>query len=208
MSEILKQYHSLQYYVVFATRLINSFIKRGNHSFQVTDEMIGYVTNRLIKAESRYEYDKVKEDKRKKLTPEECRKFYLRMNGIYGIKAYIDDVYKKKKKRVLSTDIPVHIDIDRQNNDLMSELYYELVDCDVEDRLISTEEFEEDRRTLKILMASLTDKQKHAVQQHIFHNKTFEQIGRESNPPTSPQAVSFAYHNALRKMRSLVKNKV
>lgn len=198
-------FHSLEYYTIFAEKLIRTYIKRYNKSFKPPDDMIGYVTHRLIKAEEKYKYLLTTEKNKANKTQEQCRSHFLRMHGIFGIRAYLNNINKKKHRHILSTDI--NTDMDR---DFVSEVYV----CDhnvlPEDNVIRNEVLNEKKNFVNLLLNSsgLTEKQKHAVKSHIFDNKTFEKIGAESNPPITAQAVSYAYQTAIAKMRSVIKNKV
>lgn len=198
-------YRSLNYYTEFAERLIYAYIKRFDQKFEVSDEMIGYVTNRLIKADANYRLDKVNEKRRSGRTDDDCRKYFLRMHGIYGIRAYLHHAKNNKKKHILSTDIDSRIEAN-----FLANLYVSNSQSMPESQLTDTETNKEKERMINVLLHSsnLTPKQRHAVESHIFHKKTFEQIAAESNPPVSSQAVHVAYHAALNKMRAMVKNAV
>ena len=196
-----KTYRSLEYYTSFAEKLIYSYIKKNNQNFDPPNDMVGYVTNRLIKAEGKYDYNRVTDKCKLGRSEEECRKYFLRMHGIYGIRAYINGLTKKNNKFILSTDMNNKLD-----KDFLSQIYISNQNSSPD----SEKSNDEQRSLVNILINSsdLTDKQKHAVCSHIFEQKTFEQIGLERDPPVTAQAINYAYQEALKKMRSVVKNKV
>ena len=189
-------YMSLEYYTKFAERLINKFMRVNDYEFQPTDEMIGYIVRRMIRAEEKYDYSLVKESNKRNRTEEECRKYYLRMEGIYGIRAYMNSCKKKKNNAILATDIDY-----KQDTNILSNIYVNYK------HMNHNEHYIDDKRIVEILLenSKLTDKQKLAIVGHAIDGKTFETISAECDPPVSPQAISSAYQTALQKLRKLIK---
>ena len=164
--------------------------------------MVGYVAHRLMKAEEKYKYSLVSEKCKSGKTEDQCRTHYLRMWGIFGIRAYISNINKKKFRPILSTDMQ-----DDLEYDFLSQFYVSNRQEYPEDNINNGEAEEEKKNLINILLSSsnLTPKQKHAVQEHVFKKKSFEKIASELDPPVTAQVVSYAYQSAIAKMRSMVK---
>lgn len=199
-----KSYRPLKFYISFAKRLIYKYMVIKNIDFKPDDAFIGYVAYRIMVADSKYDYNKVSQKCRHGRTDEECKKYYLRMYGIYGIRTYLDRIFKNVKNHtILSTDLSHNQKIDMLN------IYATDNNTAMTDSL-SNQEYDDIRRNIDVLLHSsnLTKKQIEAVQQHIFESKTFQKIASEQNPPVKAQAISDAFQRAVCKMRNNVKNKV
>lgn len=195
-------FRSLEYYTIFAERLIRAYNQRYNKHVNPTDEMVGYVAHRLMKAEEKYKYALVSDKCKSGKTEDQCRTHYLRMWGIFGIRAYISNINKRKFRPILSTDMQ-----DDLEYDFLNQFYVSNRQKYPEDNINNGEVAEEKKNLINVLLNSsnLTPKQKHAVEEHVFKKKSFEKIASELDPPVTAQAVSYAYQSAIAKMRSMVK---
>jgi hypothetical protein len=187
----------LGFYLLFSEKLINSFSKKYKLSIDISEDFISYVAHRIMKGDMGFDMDKVSAKSKLNKTKEECHKHYLRQCGIFGIKAYMTNMKKKKKSVRFSEILPSNKGIDSYLNLTVSESPLERL-CDKEDKaeIVSLV-------NLLVHSSGLTTNEAHIIKRHFYDGKSFADIARENR--VAPQAINLSYQNALNKMSDMVK---
>lgn len=189
----------LEFYLKFSEKLIKSFSKKSVGYIDISEDFISYVAHRIMKGDAGFTMEKVSARSKLNKTPEQCYKHYLRQCGIFGIKAYISDLKKKKQKSKLCfSDITISRNLDSYLNlSSSSNPLEELCRKEVE---------KETSNFINVLVHSsgLTGNEADIIKRYIYEGKTFADIARENN--VTPQAINLSYQNAISKMSEMVKH--
>ena len=186
----------LKYYLDFSEKLIKSYSKIYKRKLDISEDFISYVAHRMIKGDMRFDVDKIS-DRHKDKPIDVARSFYLRQQGIFGIKAYLSSLNNRKRNCYNFSDIE-NSSINSDSFDVGSYLNI-YKDSSILEDLCDKEEQEHTMNYLNILVNSsgLTKNEMNVISQ-ICKGKNMSDIARENN--VSPQAINISYQKALKKM--------
>ncbi len=196
--------HGLDFYLIFAIKLIKKWKKVTGYKFYISDEAIGGVANALIKSELTFDLDKIPEDRRKFKTDEELMKAYMLSNGIRYIQQFASRNHKRKKSRktlVLSTDI-------KAGKDYKTRDPFDYTSCrntqheSVLDDFINQENREKNYKSYEINLviesAGLTELEKKIIYMRYWDGLSLAKIDRLNN--TSHNAAFDTCERAKKKI--------
>ncbi len=200
--------HGLDFYLVFAIKLIKKWKRVTGYKFDINNEAIGGVVHALIKSELTFDLDKIPEDRRKLKTNEELIKAYMLSNGIRYIQQFASRDHKRKKskkKLVLATDI-------QHGKNYTIKQHFDYTSCrnikheSVLDSVIDKENYEKNYKSHEIQLviesAKLTRLEKDTIQKRYWDGMTIKKIADFYN--TTPQNVFITCERAKKKIEKAI----
>lgn len=169
-----KQFESLDTYITLAKKIVSKFAPTFYSGLRkellCNEDAIADIASALMTADWKWDKDRTGFDGKSK-----TRYSYRNQCGIWAIKTYISNKYKKKNNTLSIDNI--------SNNDIKT------FASSIEDRspsdpseILSNEEQKENlRTTVSQLLNSeiLSDKQRNQIYQYYFENQTLLQIGKK-----------------------------
>ena len=168
------QFETLDTYTLLAKKVISKFAPTFYTSLKkellLSDDAISDIASALMTADWKLDKNRTGHEGKSK-----TRYSYRNQCGIWAIKTYISNKYKKKNSNYSIDDI--------SNNDLKT-FAANLVDKSISDPYeiaVDKEYHEETRKMIEDLLNShiISSKQKHQIKQYYFENKTLLEIGKE-----------------------------
>lgn len=168
------QFETLDTYTLLAKKVISKFAPTFYTSLKkellLSDDAISDIASALMTADWKWDKNRTGHEGKSK-----TRYSYRNQCGIWAIKTYISNKYKKKNSNYSIDDI--------SNNDLKT-FAANLVDKSISDPYeiaVDKEYHEETRKMIEDLLNShiISSKQKHQIKQYYFENKTLLEIGKE-----------------------------
>lgn len=169
-----QQFETLDTYTLLAKKVISKFAPTFYSSLKKellsSDDAISDIASALMTADWKWDKDRTGHDGKSK-----TRYSYRNQCGIWAIKTYISNKYKKKNTNYSIDNI--------SDNDLKT-FASNLVDKSMSDPYeiaVNKEYHEETRKMINDLLNSdiISNKQKNQIKQYYFENKTLLEIGKE-----------------------------
>ena len=192
-----KQFESLNTYVMLAKKVISKFAPTFYNGLQKellsSEDAISDIASALMTADWKWDKNRTGFNGQSK-----TRYSYRNQCGLWAIKTYVSNKYKKKNKKM---------SIDNISNDDMKTFAANIKDqsiCDPSDILSHKEEKENLGRTIQSLLDSpiLSEKQKNQIYKYYFEDKTLMQIGDEYG--VTREAIRQNIQKGLNKIREYV----
>jgi len=168
------QFETLDTYTLLAKKVISKFAPTFYSSLKKellsSDDAISDIASALMTADWKWDKDRTGHDGKSK-----TRYSYRNQCGIWAIKTYISNKYKKKN---------TNYSIDNINDNDLKTFASNLVDKSMSDPYeiaVNKEYHEETRKMINDLLNSdiVSSKQKNQIKQYYFENKTLLEIGKE-----------------------------
>lgn len=192
-----KQFESLNTYVMLAKKVISKFAPTFYNGLQKellsSEDAISDIASALMTADWKWDKDRKGFNGQSK-----TRYSYRNQCGLWAIKTYVTNKYKKKNKK---------LSIDNITNDDMKTFAVNIKDnslCDPAEILSQKEENENLSKTIGSLLDSpiLSEKQKSQIYKYYFEDKTLMQIGEEYG--VTREAIRQNIQKGLNKIREYV----
>lgn len=189
-----KQFENLSTYVLLAKKIISKFAPTFysglNKELLSNEDAISDIATALMNADWKWDKDRVGYNGQSK-----TRYSYRNQCGIWAIKTYISNKYKKKNQK---------LSIDNISNEDMKTFASNIVDKSMSDpyEIVSAEEEAFNlQNTVKTLLDSdiLSEKQRNQIKKYYFENKTLVQIGHEYG--VTREAIRQNIQKGLNKIR-------
>ena len=189
-----REFENLSTYILLAKKVISKFAPTFysglNKELLSNEDAISDIAAALMNADWKWDKDRVGYNGQSK-----TRYSYRNQCGIWAIKSYISNKYKKKNQK---------LSIDNISNDDMKTFAASIVDksmSDPYDIVSSEEETTNLQNTVKTLLDSdmLSDKQRNQIKKYYFENKTLVQIGDEYG--VTREAIRQNIQKGLNKIR-------
>lgn len=189
-----KQFENLSTYILLAKKVISKFAPQFYNGLQKellsNEDAISDIASALMTADWKWDKDRTGFNGQSK-----TRYSYRNQCGLWAIKTYISNKYKKKNHK---------LSIDNITNDDMKTFASNIKDesfCDPCEILSQKEEEANLKNTIKQLLASplLSEKQKTQIYKYYFEEKTLVQIGNEYG--VTREAVRQNIQKGLNKIR-------
>jgi len=189
-----REFENLSTYILLAKKVISKFAPTFysglNKELLSNEDAISDIAAALMNADWKWDKDRVGYNGQSK-----TRYSYRNQCGIWAIKSYISNKYKKKNQK---------LSIDNISNEDMKTFAASIVDksmSDPYDIVSSEEETTNLQNTVKALLDSdmLSDKQRNQIKKYYFENKTLVQIGDEYG--VTREAIRQNIQKGLNKIR-------
>ena len=189
-----REFENLSTYILLAKKVISKFAPTFysglNKELLSNEDAISDIAAALMNADWKWDKDRVGYNGQSK-----TRYSYRNQCGIWAIKSYISNKYKKKNQK---------LSIDNISNEDMKTFAASIVDksmSDPYDIVSSEEETINLQNTVKTLLDSdmLSDKQRNQIKKYYFENKTLVQIGDEYG--VTREAIRQNIQKGLNKIR-------
>lgn len=189
-----REFENLSTYILLAKKVISKFAPTFysglNKELLSNEDAISDIAAALMSADWKWDKDRVGYNGQSK-----TRYSYRNQCGIWAIKSYISNKYKKKNQK---------LSIDNISNEDMKTFAASIVDksmSDPYDIVSSEEETTNLQNTVKTLLDSdmLSDKQRNQIKKYYFENKTLVQIGDEYG--VTREAIRQNIQKGLNKIR-------
>lgn len=192
-----RQFEDLNTYTLLAKKVISKFAPSFYNGLQkellTNEDAIADIASALMTADWKWDKDRTGFEGKSK-----TRYSYRNQCGLWAIKTYISNKYKKKKAK---------FSIDNISNDDMRTYANNIKDTSVCDpaQIASDKEQSEN---LKIAVESLlnsnilSDKQRHQIYKYYFEEKTLLQIGKEYG--VTREAVRQNIQKGIKKIKEYV----
>ena len=189
-----REFENLSTYILLAKKVISKFAPTFysglNKELLSNEDAISDIAAALMSADWKWDKDRVGYNGQSK-----TRYSYRNQCGIWAIKSYISNKYKKKNQK---------LSIDNISNEDMKTFAASIVDksmSDPYDIVSSEEETTNLQKTVKTLLDSdmLSDKQRNQIKKYYFENKTLVQIGDEYG--VTREAIRQNIQKGLNKIR-------
>lgn len=189
-----KQFENLSTYILLAKKVISKFAPQFYNGLQKellsNEDAISDIASALMTADWKWDKDRTGFNGQSK-----TRYSYRNQCGLWAIKTYISNKYKKKNHK---------LSIDNITNDDMKTFASNIKDesfCDPCEILSQKEEEANLKNTIQQLLASplLSEKQKTQIYKYYFEEKTLVQIGNEYG--VTREAVRQNIQKGLNKIR-------
>jgi RNA polymerase sigma factor (sigma-70 family) len=189
-----KEFENLNTYILLAKKVISKFAPTFysglNKELLSNEDAISDIAAALMNADWKWDKDRVGYNGQSK-----TRYSYRNQCGIWAIKSYISNKYKKKNQK---------LSIDNISNEDMKTFASSIVDKSMSDpyEIVSSEEEATNlQNTVKTLLDSdvLSDKQRNQIKKYYFENKTLVQIGDEYG--VTREAIRQNIQKGLNKIR-------
>ena len=189
-----REFENLSTYILLAKKVISKFAPTFysglNKELLSNEDAISDIAAALMNADWKWDKNRVGYNGQSK-----TRYSYRNQCGIWAIKSYISNKYKKKNQK---------LSIDNISNDDMKTFAASIVDksmSDPYDIVSSEEETTNLQNTVKTLLDSdmLSDKQRNQIKKYYFENKTLVQIGDEYG--VTREAIRQNIQKGLNKIR-------
>ena len=189
-----REFENLSTYILLAKKVISKFAPTFysglNKELLSNEDAISDIAAALMNADWKWDKDRVGYNGQSK-----TRYSYRNQCGIWAIKSYISNKYKKKNQK---------LSIDNISNEDMRTFAASIVDksmSDPYDIVSSEEETTNLQNTVKTLLDSdmLSDKQRNQIKKYYFENKTLVQIGDEYG--VTREAIRQNIQKGLNKIR-------
>jgi len=189
-----REFENLSTYILLAKKVISKFAPTFysglNKELLSNEDAISDIAAALMSADWKWDKDRVGYNGQSK-----TRYSYRNQCGIWAIKSYISNKYKKKNQK---------LSIDNISNEDMKTFAASIVDksmSDPYDIVSSEEETTNLQNTVKALLDSdmLSDKQRNQIKKYYFENKTLVQIGDEYG--VTREAIRQNIQKGLNKIR-------
>ena len=189
-----KQFENLSTYILLAKKVISKFAPQFYNGLQKellsNEDAISDIASALMTADWKWDKDRTGFNGQSK-----TRYSYRNQCGLWAIKTYISNKYKKKNHK---------LSIDNITNDDMKTFASNIKDesfCDPCEILSQKEEEANLKNTIKQLLASplLSEKQKTQIYKYYFEEKTLVQIGNEYG--VTREAIRQNIQKGLNKIR-------
>lgn len=168
------QFETLDTYTLLAKKVISKFAPTFYSSLKKellsSDDAISDIASALMTADWKWDKDRTGHDGKSK-----TRYSYRNQCGIWAIKTYISNKYKKKN---------TNYSIDSINDNDLKTFASNMIDKSMSDPCeiaINKEHHEETRRMIDDLLNSdiISHKQKNQIKQYYFEDKTLLEIGNQ-----------------------------
>lgn len=192
-----RKFEDLNTYVMLAKKVVSkfapSFYSGLSRELLSNEDAISDIASALMTADWKWDKDRTGYNGQKK-----TRYSYRNQCGLWAIKTYISNKYKKKNKK---------LSIDNISNDDMKTYSSNLKDpsmCDPSQILADREEKEFIRKTINQILDSgiLSDKQRNQIKQYYFEDKTLLEIGKAYG--VTREAVRQNIQKGLKRIRNYV----
>jgi len=189
-----REFENLSTYILLAKKVISKFAPTFysglNKELLSNEDAISDIAAALMNADWKWDKNRVGYNGQSK-----TRYSYRNQCGIWAIKSYISNKYKKKNQK---------LSIDNISNEDMKTFSASIVDksmSDPYDIVSSEEETTNLQNTVKTLLDSdmLSDKQRNQIKKYYFENKTLVQIGDEYG--VTREAIRQNIQKGLNKIR-------
>ena len=189
-----REFENLSTYILLAKKVISKFAPTFysglNKELLSNEDAISDIAAALMNADWKWDKDRVGYNGQSK-----TRYSYRNQCGIWAIKSYISNKYKKKNQK---------LSIDNISNEDMKTFASSIVDKSMSDpyEIVSSEEEATNlQNTVKTLLDSdvLSDKQRNQIKKYYFENKTLVQIGDEYG--VTREAIRQNIQKGLNKIR-------
>jgi RNA polymerase sigma factor (sigma-70 family) len=189
-----REFENLSTYILLAKKVISKFAPTFysglNKELLSNEDAISDIAAALMNADWKWDKDRVGYNGQSK-----TRYSYRNQCGIWAIKSYISNKYKKKNQK---------LSIDNISNEDMKTFAASIVDksmSDPYDIVSSEEETTNLQNAVKTLLDSdmLSDKQRNQIKKYYFENKTLVQIGDEYG--VTREAIRQNIQKGLNKIR-------
>jgi len=189
-----REFENLSTYILLAKKVISKFAPTFysglNKELLSNEDAISDIAAALMNADWKWDKNRVGYNGQSK-----TRYSYRNQCGIWAIKSYISNKYKKKNQK---------LSIDNISNEDMRTFAASIVDksmSDPYDIVSSEEETTNLQNTVKTLLDSdmLSDKQRNQIKKYYFENKTLVQIGDEYG--VTREAIRQNIQKGLNKIR-------
>jgi len=189
-----REFENLSTYILLAKKVISKFAPTFysglNKELLSNEDAISDIASALMNADWKWDKNRVGYNGQSK-----TRYSYRNQCGIWAIKSYISNKYKKKNQK---------LSIDNISNEDMRTFAASIVDksmSDPYDIVSSEEETTNLQNTVKTLLDSdmLSDKQRNQIKKYYFENKTLVQIGDEYG--VTREAIRQNIQKGLNKIR-------
>lgn len=189
-----REFENLSTYILLAKKVISKFAPTFysglNKELLSNEDAISDIAAALMNADWKWDKNRVGYNGQSK-----TRYSYRNQCGIWAIKSYISNKYKKKNQK---------LSIDNISNEDMKTFAASIVDksmSDPYDIVSSEEETTNLQNTVKTLLDSdmLSDKQRNQIKKYYFENKTLVQIGDEYG--VTREAIRQNIQKGLNKIR-------
>jgi len=189
-----REFENLSTYILLAKKVISKFAPTFysglNKELLSNEDAISDIASALMNADWKWDKNRVGYNGQSK-----TRYSYRNQCGIWAIKSYISNKYKKKNQK---------LSIDNISNEDMKTFSASIVDksmSDPYDIVSSEEETTNLQNTVKTLLDSdmLSDKQRNQIKKYYFENKTLVQIGDEYG--VTREAIRQNIQKGLNKIR-------
>ena len=192
-----RQFEDLSTYILLAKKVISKFAPTFYNGLQkellANDDAISDIATALMTADWKWDRNRTGFNGQSK-----TRYSYRNQCGLWAIKTYISNKYKKKKTK---------FSIDNISNDDMQTYANTIEDVRIAspDQIISKKEEEDNlKSTVASLLNSpvLSEKQRNQIYKYYFEEKTLIQIGKEYG--VTREAVRQNIQKGLNKIKSYV----
>ena len=192
-----RQFEDLSTYILLAKKVISKFAPTFYNGLQkellANDDAISDIATALMTADWKWDRNRTGFNGQSK-----TRYSYRNQCGLWAIKTYISNKYKKKKAK---------FSIDNISNDDMQTYANTIEDVRIAspDQIISKKEEEDNlKSTVASLLNSpvLSEKQRNQIYKYYFEEKTLIQIGKEYG--VTREAVRQNIQKGLNKIKSYV----
>ncbi len=192
-----RQFEDLNTYILLAKKVISKFAPNFYSSLRNellnNEDAISDIASALMTADWKWDKNRTGFNGKSK-----TRYSYRNQCGLWAIKTYVTNKYKKKKHK---------LSIDNISNDEMKTYACHIQDTSVCNpaEIVSQKEQAQQLRTIinKLLDSSiLSDKQRNQIKKYYFENKTLLQIGKEYG--VTREAVRQNIQKGLNRIRSYV----
>lgn len=189
-----REFDNLSTYILLAKKVISKFAPTFysglNKELLSNEDAISDIAAALMNADWKWDKNRVGYNGQSK-----TRYSYRNQCGIWAIKSYISNKYKKKNQK---------LSIDNISNEDMKTFASNIVDKSMSDpyEIVSSEEETTNlQNTVKTLLDSdvLSDKQRNQIKKYYFENKTLVQIGDEYG--VTREAIRQNIQKGLNKIR-------
>lgn len=189
-----REFDNLSTYILLAKKVISKFAPTFysglNKELLSNEDAISDIAAALMSADWKWDKNRVGYNGQSK-----TRYSYRNQCGIWAIKSYISNKYKKKNQK---------LSIDNISNEDMKTFASSIVDKSMSDpyEIVSSEEETKNlQNTVKTLLDSdvLSDKQRNQIKKYYFENKTLVQIGDEYG--VTREAIRQNIQKGLNKIR-------
>ena len=192
-----RQFEDLNTYILLAKKVISKFAPNFYSSLRNellnNEDAISDIASALMTADWKWDKNRTGFNGKSK-----TRYSYRNQCGLWAIKTYVTNKYKKQKNK---------LSIDNISNDEMKTYAGHIQDTSVCNpaEIVSQKEQSQQLRTIinKLLDSSiLSDKQRNQIKKYYFENKTLLQIGKEYG--VTREAVRQNIQKGLNRIRSYV----
>lgn len=192
-----KQFETLDVYITLAKKIISkfapSFYSGLRYELLSNEEAISDIASALMVGDWRWDKDRSGFEGKSK-----TKYSYRNQCGIWAIKTYLTNKYKKQNSHYSINNTDSEYDINFSDNIMDKEIYDPALIVEEQERIDVLKSSIE-----KLLVSGIiTDKQQQQIREYYFENKTLSEIGKEFG--VTREAVRQNIQKGLSKIRSYV----